>query len=258
MGLFDSLGRIVQSNTTLETLVDPSKEVDTLDDLLRADDRDMAMQSIRWASANPGRRVDIESETADQNGERRFLALSLVGVEAAPADDMTPMVLGQVRDITEQREAEKNISRRLEVEGAIRSISTFLVETPVDNAATAIQRSLGVLGAHLSANAVVMSTTHADTPDLESCLSWRRPGHGSWIDTPFEASPQMDWFMASLRDGRPVVFDDSSSVVDEEMRHDLARRGIEAFMGVPVPLPGGSTAAIFTSLKPTCSVATRL
>lgn len=244
MGLFDHTGNIVSLNPTLQLLADSAEESRTLGDLLREDHRQMAAQAATWAGTHPGQRMDIECETAGATGEGRLVALSVIGVGMDPGDDSIPMVLVQAVDITEQRRAERHLSRRLETESVIRSVSTFLVEAPADGTGVALEKSLEMLGEHLSANAVVLSTTGAPAPDAEHWVFWRRRGHGSWIDTPFPESPQMSWFMRSLVEGRPVVFDDASEVVDEGTRRDLARRGIESFVGVPVPL-AGETAALF-------------
>lgn len=238
MGLLDVFGRVIQLNPMLRDLAGDTGNALTLADLLDTPDQDVAMQSARWAGTNPGRRIDIECQTREGNGESRILALSLVGVEGTAAGEEYPTVLAQARDITELRAAEQDMSRRLEIEAVIRSISEFLVEAPADDVMDAVARSLRMVGEVLDAQRVCLAHTGVTCLDVEQVICWSRSGdEGAFVERLSEIEPaQVAWLEASLRRLELVAFEDSSQVVDPIARSWLEGMEVEAFLAVPLPL----------------------
>lgn len=242
MGLFDSNGRVVRLNPTFEALSGQVVGALALSDLLAVADRDVAMHSVRWAAANPGRRVDIECETRGNDGNRRLVSLSLVGIEEADPGGTDPLVLAQARDVTEQRQAERGVARRLEIEGVIRSVSTYLVEVPVEETDKAIEQSLKILGEYLGADRALLAGG-TDDEGAERVQAWCRAGCADELQAELTALDWrgMDWLLRPLREGKSVVIDNLVEIADDQGREFLGQRGSQAFLAVPVPLPDGGT-----------------
>lgn len=238
MGLLDVFGRLIQVNPVFWDMAGQPNGALTLADLLDHKDQDLAMQSARWAGANPGQRVDLECRTRTSNGEHCSVALSLVGVESSTAAEVAPTVLVQALDVTELRTAEREMSRRLETEAVIRSVSAFLVQAPVSDLTSAISNSLRMLGEVMSASRVCLVHSPVDAISADQVTVWARSGDEKDLFCRLSAisADQVDWLASNLRTGELLALDPVAASDDPDARAWMEATGSTMFLAMPIPL----------------------
>ncbi len=226
---FDENGRYLYASPSFQALlgIDPAELVGTVPrDLIHPDDRDRTTE--RFAAAVGG---ESESHSVHrlrhrdgswrwfentgrayrtQRGELRFVSLG--------------------RDITERKQAEDNLSRKLTADQKLLQLSRHLLSVGARQLEKELVGSLSVAGELSDADRVYLVALRAAPDERADVYQW------SDDDGPPARLEDLPWLMEEIRAGRVVHWGDAAELpaLASRDREELARRGVGSLLGLPL------------------------
>jgi PAS domain S-box/diguanylate cyclase (GGDEF) domain/uncharacterized domain HDIG len=194
-------------------------------------DNELANSLINAAqqAAATGKKVIIEFEITQQGDSRWYQAKVLVIKKALPER----RYIAAIRDITECKQTELNLQKRLEYERLLNQISFMAIDS--DNIDKFQNDCLQVMGETLKVSRVYIFEYHQKTVTMSNTYEWVAPGISAekenLQDIPSNSSP---WWTQMMENNQIINFQDIEDIPDETVKNILRPQKIKSLLVVPL------------------------
>ncbi len=195
----------------------------------------------RWQAIASGRAVpeDVEYQITRGDGQQRWIVLHTDVEMDGPTASTTRCV---AVDITQRKNAEDRLKRRVALEEVLRTVSTRFISVEIDNIEQSIREALELIGDFAGAERSYIYLLSEDATHILPAHVWTRHD-----DTPalpdLGSLPARDyvWLMDRIRHGSTAVVPDVARLPDKaaQERTICAKLGARSLMLIPLTRFGG-------------------
>jgi len=180
-----------------------------------------------------GRATNLEMLFRPKNGIARTGLLSANIIML----DGEPHVLSIVRDISERKQAEVTLQRRVEIETLLATISAHFIDVTPETIGREIERSLQMLVEFTQMDRGFLIRFDNETNTLRASHKWSKPGYETKqeIDETLSMN-DFSWWIDKMRQGENVHFADITQRPPEASLADviMPAQGIRSLVVVPL------------------------
>jgi two-component system sensor kinase FixL len=195
-------------------------------------------------SMKNGTSWDLELPLVTAQGRRRWVRAQ----GACDSVDGKPVRLhGAFQDVTERKEAEDELKRRLEFEATLARISSAFINLPAPEIVQEIDSCLGLVGRFLRVDRVIVEEFSEDRLTLVPTHHWSSPGLDSRpLATNAIKRSRPEWGEVIWSRGEMVVAPKISDLPAEAVaeRERMKELGAQAYLGAPLVINGKIAGAI--------------
>lgn len=198
-------------------------------DLIHADDQEYVHRTVK-AAVDQELPFEIEYRLIKKDGTIRIVWEKGIGVFK---DGKLKFIEGFITDVTQRKQAESEIKRRLDYEKILSEISLSAID--VTDMDSYLNNSLKTLGVHLDLDRVYIFNCNESKNIISNTHEWVSDSINSQIDD-LQNIPtdSITWWMNCISNDQVINFSDIVDIPSETVREILAEQDIKSILVVPL------------------------